>query len=101
MSLIRSYRASSIARSRTLDHQAHSYLQFRTLLNDFQSQFVFDFDSLAAAEYQRLLKLKARIESMGLQIAVVTTQGSMLISQNLGDFCEVPSLIVEDWTAKT
>lgn len=91
-----------IARSQTLDHQAQAYFRLRTLLNDFQSQFILDFDSLAVAEYQRLLKLKIRIGSMDLKIAAITlSQGGVLISRNLGDFRKVPGLVVEDWTTKT
>lgn len=52
----------------------------------------------AAEEFQRLRKLRVRIGTQDLKIAAIAlATDSLLLSANLIDFQQVPSLRVEDW----
>ena len=70
----------------------------RALLEDFATRPILDFDQDAAAEFERLIRLKVRIGTMDLRIAAITiAQDAVLLSKNLTDFRKVPGLRVEDW----
>ena len=67
---------------------------------DFRTIDVLDFDEEAAAELQRLRRMKLRIGTMDLKIAAITlVHDATLLSRNLRDFKKVPGLKVEDWTS--
>ncbi len=56
------------------------------------------FDESAAVEFDRLRKTKVRIGSMDLKIAsIALVHDTLLLSANLRDFQQVPSLRVENW----
>jgi len=86
-----------IARSRSTNHQIEGYAKLRALLEDFATRPILDFDQDAAAEFERLIRLKVRIGTMDLRIAAITiAQDAVLLSKNLTDFRKVPGLRVED-----
>ena len=88
-----------IARSKSLNQQVEGYTKLHALLDDFATRPILDFDQDAAAEFERLLRLKVRIGTMDLRIAAITiAQNGLLLSKNLTDFRKVPGLRVEDWT---
>ena len=69
-------------------------------LDDFRTIDVLDFDEEAAAELQRLRRMKIRIGTMDLKIAAIAlVHDATLLSRNLVDFKKVPGLKVEDWTS--
>ena len=58
-----------------------------------------DSNRSAAAEFERMLRLKLRIGTMDLRIAAIAiAQDALLLSKNLTDFRKVPGLSVGDWT---
>ena len=88
-----------IARAKSSSQQIEGYARLHALLKDFTTRPVLDFDPLAAAKFDELLKLKPRIGTMDLRIAAITmAQDGLLVSKNLADFRKVPGLRVEDWT---
>jgi tRNA(fMet)-specific endonuclease VapC len=88
-----------IARAKTVERQVGRYAKLRSLLEDFQTRPVLDFDDAALAEFQRLTAQRTRIGTMDLKIAAIAlVHEAILISQNLVDFRRVPNLNVEDWT---
>ena len=69
------------------------------MLDDFATRPVVGFVRSAAAEFERMLRLKLRIGTMDLRIAAIAiAQDALLLSKNLTDFRKVPGLRVEDWT---
>jgi tRNA(fMet)-specific endonuclease VapC len=88
-----------IAKARTTTRLIDAYGRLGSLLHDFNTRPVLDFDRLAYAEYVHLIQSKIRIGSMDLRIAAVALANDCLLpSRNLRDFSRVPGLRVEDWT---
>ena len=88
-----------VARSKTLNQQIQGYAKLHSLLEDFTSRPVLDFDQDAAAEFERLIRLKPRLGTMDLRIAAITlANNALLLSKNLTDFRKVAGLRVDDWT---
>jgi tRNA(fMet)-specific endonuclease VapC len=88
-----------IARARSLEQQIDGYARLRTLLEDYQTRPILDFDEPAATEYRRLAKLRVKVGTMDLKIAAIAiANDALLISRNLKDFRKIPGLDVEDWT---
>lgn len=87
-----------IARQRSFDEQVTAYARLQGLVDDYSPRIVFEFDSRAASEAQRLRKAKIRIGTMDLKIAAIalSTQ-SRLLTRNVADFRRVPGLQLEEW----
>jgi len=89
-----------IVKARTTARLIDAYSRLGTMLADFGTRPVVDFDRLAYAEYVQLLKSRIRIGTMDLRIAAVSlATDALLLSRNLRDFSRVPGLRVEDWTS--
>ena len=70
-------------------------LQLLLSLNRFR---LIPFDSQAATEFGRLRKHKLRIGTMDQKIAAIAlAHDVLLLSNNLRDFRQIPSLRVESW----
>ena len=83
-----------------MSQEIEAYRRLNRNLEDFRTLDVLDFDEEAAAEFQRLRRMKIRIGTMDLKIAAIAlVQDATLLSRNLGDFRKVPGLKVEDWTS--
>ena len=90
---------SFVAKSKTLKEQVYAYEKLRRFLENYRNTNVLDFDENAAEIYKNLKSQKIRIGTMDLKIAAITiSRNAILVSRNLADFEEVPSLIVKDWT---
>jgi tRNA(fMet)-specific endonuclease VapC len=88
-----------LARARTVAEMVKAFGKLSRHLDVYRPMQVLRFDERAAAEFQRLHKLRLRIGTKDLQIAaVVLARGATLLSRNLSDFRQVPGLTVEDWT---
>jgi tRNA(fMet)-specific endonuclease VapC len=88
------------ARARTLAQHIQAYARLRALLEDFHTRPILDFEEQAAAEVQRLNKLKIRIGTMDLRIAAIALiHQAVLLTRNLVDFRKVPGLRAEDWAS--
>ncbi|QEH38885.1 hypothetical protein OJF2_74950 [Aquisphaera giovannonii] len=87
-----------LARARGLSRQGEAYARLTRLVENDRAIPLLDFDSKAAAEFQRLSNARPRIGSMDLKIASIAI-GATLVTRNMVDFRRVPGLVVEDWTA--
>jgi tRNA(fMet)-specific endonuclease VapC len=89
---------SWLAQARSLPQQVERYRKLSQLLVKYRDVFVLDFDEKAAAEFQRLQKLRLRVGTMDLKIAAIAlSHDAVLLTRNLVDFQKVPGLKVEDW----
>ena len=87
-----------VARYQDVTRQVLPYAHLHTLLEDYSSRPVLDFDDAAAAEFSRLRKLKVRVGTMDLKIAsIVLVHDATLITRNISDFGRVPELRAYDW----
>jgi tRNA(fMet)-specific endonuclease VapC len=87
------------ARARNVLQEIDAYSKLKRHLETYRTTNVLDFDNEAAAELQRLRRLKLRIGTMDLKIAAITkVHKATLLTRNLVDFRKVPGLKVEDWT---
>jgi tRNA(fMet)-specific endonuclease VapC len=88
------------ARARTLQQQVNAYLKLNHHLDIYLKIQVLEFDAVAAAEFERLKRLRMRIGAMDLKIAAIAlAQEATVLTRNLKDFSRVPGLRVDDWTA--
>ena len=88
-----------MAQSSSLAHQVEVYRRLHELLNRYTQTTVLDFDEAAAAQFERLQKLRLRVGTMDLKIAAIAlTHNATVLTRNLRDFTRVPGLSVEDWT---
>jgi tRNA(fMet)-specific endonuclease VapC len=93
-------RLSQIAGAKDSAREIKAYRQLNRTLDDFRNVGVLDFDDEAAAELQRLRRMKIRIGTQDLKIAAIAlTHDATLLSGNLRDFKRVPELKVEDWSS--
>ena len=61
---------------------------------------VLSFTEGAIARFEQLKNLKLNVRHMDLRIAAITLEhGGTLVTRNLRDFRDVPSLAIEDWSA--
>lgn len=89
-----------LARTRSVAHQVAAYRRLLQHLDNYRRIPVLAFDEVAAVIFQRLRRARLRIGTMDLKIAaIVLSREATLLSRNLADFRQVPSLQVEDWTA--
>jgi tRNA(fMet)-specific endonuclease VapC len=90
---------SVLSRSRSLDEQVEAYRRLKQLLKNYLRIEVLDFDARAAAEFERLQRLRLRIGAMDLKIAsIALSRNATVLTRNLKDFHRVPDLKIEDWT---
>jgi tRNA(fMet)-specific endonuclease VapC len=88
------------ARARTLQQQVNAYRKLKRHLDIYLKIHVLEFDAEAAAEFEVLKRLLARIGAMDLKIAAIAlAHDATVLTRNLKDFSRVPGLRVEDWTA--
>lgn len=86
-----------LARTRNLVQEVEAYYRLRRHLDNYRQILVLDFDQEAAAEYQRLRRV--RVGAMDLKIAAIAiSRDATLLSGNLRHFRKVPELKVQDWT---
>ena len=87
------------ARTRTLQQQVNAYRKLEHHLDIYLKIQVLEFDAGAAAEFERLKRLRVRIGAMDLKIAAITlAHDATVLTRNIKDFSRVPGLRVEDWT---
>lgn len=90
---------SEIAGAKDLSKEIQVYRQLNRNLDDFCKSRVLEFEGQAAAELQRLRRMRIRIGTQDLKIAAITlVHDATLLSRNLRHFKQVPGLKVEDWT---
>lgn len=90
---------SFLAKARSLTQQVAAYGRLKGVLDRYTKITVLDFDARAAAEFERLQRLRLRIGTMDLKIAAIAlVHRATVLTRNLKDFSRVPDLRVEDWT---
>jgi tRNA(fMet)-specific endonuclease VapC len=91
---------SVLAQSRSLDEQVEAYRRLKRLLGNYLKIEVLEFDARAAAEFQRLRRLRLKVGVMDMKIAAIAlAHDATVLTRNLKDFSRVPGLRVEDWTS--
>jgi tRNA(fMet)-specific endonuclease VapC len=89
-----------LAQTRSLTQQVDAYRRLKRLLLNYLKVEVLEFNTEAAAEFERLQKLHIRIGTMDLKIAAIAlTHQATLLTRNSKDFSQVPGLHIEDWSA--
>jgi tRNA(fMet)-specific endonuclease VapC len=89
-----------IANAKKIEGVVKGYDRLLQILTDFNAAQVLPFDDAAATEFTRLRQQKIRVSTMDLRIASIAVSRSMiLLSRNISDFNQVPTLKVEDWTS--
>lgn len=89
-----------LAQTRSLTQQVDAYRRLKRLLLNYLKVEVLEFNTEAAAEFERLQKLRIRIGTMDLKIAAIAlTHHATLLTRNSKDFGQVPGLHIEDWSA--
>ena len=87
-----------IHRFSDVHRQIPAYERLVGLFDFFRRWRIAPFDQAAADQFKRLRQQKVRIGTMDLKIAsIALANGALLLSANLRDFEQVPSLQVEDW----
>jgi tRNA(fMet)-specific endonuclease VapC len=91
-------RLATINRRPAGNQQVVPYAELSDLLAFCADWLILAFDQAAAQRFQDLKAEKVRIGTMDLKIAsIVLVHQATLLSANLGDFRQVPGLLVEDW----
>ena len=91
---------AQVARAKNSAQEIKAYRQLNGTLDDYRTIRVLDFEEQAAAELQRLRRMKLLVGTLDLKIAAITlVHDATLLSRNLRDFRKVPGLKVEDWTS--
>lgn len=87
-----------ISNARKPNALLRGYERLHATLRAYQRRPVLDFDDAAVRQFDSLRK-SVRIGTMDLRIAAIAlTHDAVVVSRNLADFRQVPSLRVEDWT---
>lgn len=88
-----------LAQTRSLTDQVDAYRRLKRLLDNYLKIEVLEFDAAAAAEFERLQRLRTRIGTMDLKIAAIALRhDATVLTCNRKDFSRVPGLRFEDWT---
>jgi tRNA(fMet)-specific endonuclease VapC len=89
-----------LAQKRSLPHQVAAYRRLKGVLDRYLKLTVLEFDEAAAAEFERLQRLRIRIGTMDLKIAAIAlAHDATVLTRNSKDFSRVPGLRFEDWAA--
>ncbi len=88
-----------LSRARTAAEVVRGYGMLGRLLSDYAGVSVLPFDSAAATAFNGLLVRRVRVSTMDLRIASIALScGLILVTRNVGDFRQVPGLVIENWT---
>lgn len=89
---------AAINRQRKVHEQLPYYAKLTGLVDFYGRWRVMPFDESAADQFDALRKARIRISTMDLKIAsIALSNEALLLSANLRDFEQVPSLRVESW----
>jgi tRNA(fMet)-specific endonuclease VapC len=89
---------AAIRRTANPVRQINAYTKLRQLFRFFATWDVLDWTAASAAEFTVLKNAKTRVGTIDLKIAsIALANDATLLSRNLNDFQNVPSLRVVDW----
>ena len=87
-----------IHRSDDVHRQVIAYQELLRLVDFFARWHVIPFDAQAADAFRRLRQQRVRIGTMDLKIAAIAlVHDALLLSANMQDFRQVPTLRVANW----
>ena len=90
---------SVLARARSISEQVEAYGRLKRLLTNYLEIIVLEFDQKAAAEFERLRRLRLRVGTMDLKIAAIAfANDATVLTRNRKDFDQIPGVQVEDWS---
>ena len=76
------------------------YARLNGTLRFYHNIAVWQYTQEAALRYEALRAAKIRVGTQDLKIAAIAlSAGAALLTRNTKDFIQIPSLLVEDWTA--
>jgi tRNA(fMet)-specific endonuclease VapC len=76
----------------------HAYARLHEAVMRFNQIKILRFDDSAAVSLNQLRQQRIRISTLDLRIAaIVLAVDGVLVTRNLTDFQQVPSLAIEDW----
>lgn len=88
-----------LARTTTQERQIFDYSELKKLLQSYCSFAVIDYNTIAAAEFQRLFASKLRVGTLDLKIAAIALANSaVLLTRNKTHFDKIIGLRTEDWS---
>jgi tRNA(fMet)-specific endonuclease VapC len=77
----------------------NAYFNLRETVDDLRTKIILDFDLVAEAIDQSLIKQKLRLGTQDRRIAAIALANRCtLVTANTQDFSKAPGLILEDWT---
>ncbi len=90
---------AAVARAKKRDDEIRCYNRLGETLRDYNQIAVWQYDDLAAYEFEQLQKAKVRVGTKDLKIAAIALSvGATVLTRNRVDFGKVPGLSIEDWT---
>jgi tRNA(fMet)-specific endonuclease VapC len=92
-------RLAVIRRAQTQLDAARGYERLDETIRFYASATVVLYDNAAAIQFDELRRQGVRIGTQDLRIAAIAlTQDVTLVTRNIRDFRQVPSLLIEDWS---
>lgn len=92
---------SFINRARTSNELTRGYNLLMETLQGFSLAPVLPFDAEASRIFEELRLQKVHVATMDLRIAAIAlSRNLVLLTRNMGDFRNVPGLVLEDWTVR-
>lgn len=90
---------NEIVRSRNELEAARNFQYLQETIRFFQTLPLLPYDSLAAAEFERLRRAKIRIGTQDLRIAAIAlSRNATVVTRNFRDFRQVLALNLVDWS---
>jgi tRNA(fMet)-specific endonuclease VapC len=87
-----------ISKAKSASAQVLPYQKLHSLLEDFQSRPILDFEERAVASLEQLRRAKIRVATMDMKIAaIVIANDATLVTLNRRDFARIPNLRLSDW----
>jgi tRNA(fMet)-specific endonuclease VapC len=88
-------------RARKPEQVVLTYTKLEEIWRWFLKMNVLSFGDEAEQRFAELRRQCKRLQTMDLRIAsIALVSNATLLTRNLRDFCQVPGLAVEDWTAE-
>lgn len=89
---------AAIAKEKSATRQVFAYRELAGIFEFYREFEVVQFDDSAARQFEDFRKQRIRLATMDLKIAsTAVSNKAILLSANLTDFSQVPSLQVENW----
>ncbi|HEX4945328.1 MAG TPA: type II toxin-antitoxin system VapC family toxin [Blastocatellia bacterium] len=88
-----------ISQAKVMLARTNAYWHLRLPIESLNEYHLLDYDAQADAVFTTLRQAKLRIGTNDLRIAAITLAvGGTLLTRNIIDFGQIPTLKIEDWT---